>query len=481
MAGEQKVRPGTYVRYWNRGTPPAAGVDDGVCAAVFRSHWGPLNTPVEIENFADVARIFGTGGTTAVPIEQFRGGARRVVCCRVGIGGKRAEGTITDADGNDALKVTMKYHGNREFYVTLRPALAAPDTTGEMLLLEGTTVLERFTFALEAPGADASEALVSTQASRLVAAAKGSRFFDLDEVSPKSTGVLVPQSGDNVVTEIKGGVDPDETEAAYSKAFEALEGANWNVLSIDTNDVATHEMMQMFLNRVYAEGMFVMGVVGEPTSVGFEDRLTNAAAFNDYQMVYVGNGFVDAANERYEGWLAAARVAGMIAGTPSSQAVTRLAVRNAVDLTERLANRQVEQALQSGMLVFTRSANNTVWVEQGVNTLVTPKSHQDNGWQKIKRAKVRFELFSRLTRSVAPLIGRINNDPDGRMTVIQLCNTVCNAMVAEGKLLSGAHVELDPANPPQGDSAWFQVFADDIDALEKAYFAFGFRFAPDEA
>jgi hypothetical protein len=67
------------------------------------------------------------------------------------------------------------------------------------------------------------------------------------------------------------------------------------------------------------------------------------------------------------------------------------------------------------------------------------------------------------------------------MTVIQLANGVCNAMVSEGKLLAGAHVELDPDNPPQGDSAWFLVFADDIDALEKLYFAFGFRFAPDEA
>jgi len=168
----------------------------------------------------------------------------------------------------------------------------------------------------------------------------------------------------------------------------------------------------------------------------------------------------------------------MIAGTPSNEAITRLGVTNAVDLSEVLRNHQIESALLSGMLLFSRSAANTVWVEQGINTLVLPRGTQDVGWKKIKRAKVRFELFDRIVRTIDPLMGRINNDDDGRMTVIQLGNNVCNAMVAEGKLLPGAYVEIDPDNAPQGDSAWFRVFVDDIDALEKGYYAFGFRFAP---
>ena len=77
------------------------------------------------------------------------------------------------------------------------------------------------------------------------------------------------------------------------------------------------------------------------------------------------------------------------------------------------------------------------------------------------------------------LIGRINNDPDGRMSVVQVSNGVCQTMVAEKKLLSGAYVEIDPNNAPEGDSAWFVVYADDIDALEKMYYTFKFRFAPD--
>lgn len=45
---------------------------------------------------------------------------------------------------------------------------------------------------------------------------------------------------------------------------------------------------------------------------------------------------------------------------------------------------------------------------------------------------------------------------------------------------AGAHVEVDPDNKPEGDSAWFVVYADDIDALEKMYYTFKFRFAPED-
>ena len=76
---------------------------------------------------------------------------------------------------------------------------------------------------------------------------------------------------------ITPGVDPVINVAAYSAAFEALEGFRWNVLAIDTNDVPVQMMMQMYLNRVYQGGKFVQGVIGErsvgPDRVAFDTRL----------------------------------------------------------------------------------------------------------------------------------------------------------------------------------------------------------------
>ena len=78
IIGEKKTRPGVYLRYENWGKPPVAGVDDGKCAAVFRSNWGPLGQALVLEQYEDIAKKYGDGGengTTAVPLEQFKGGA----------------------------------------------------------------------------------------------------------------------------------------------------------------------------------------------------------------------------------------------------------------------------------------------------------------------------------------------------------------------------------------------------------------------
>ena len=615
IIGEQKVRPGVYFRYENWGLPPIAGVDDGVCAAVFQSNWGPVGQPQAIENFADIARIYGDGGpdgTTAVPIEQFRGGARRVFALRLGAEGAGTPATpgtpeipatpgtpgtfqimdtstpdpeavitltmkennstvyqlyigettgdpntgeialldgaaqlevitfdistpadqianlmtagaasayytlslitdtgnalempvvapvtpgtdptplipavpgtpatqsrgsyqILDGSADAVLQLTLLHPGSKQFLITIRPTLVDPNRT-EMLILDGTTVMERFSFDTPA-GADQVAALVSA------VAAQGSNFFTLTSLAAgDGTLATVDQ------TEITPGTDPDITAGDYSAALEVLEAFRWNVLAVDTNDTAIHMLMQMYLNRVLQGGKFVMGVIGEPSigenRVPFETRMLNASAYNDYQIVYVGNGFIDLGRNVFDGWLAAARISGLIAGTPSNESITHLAMTGAVELTEPLSNYDYERSILAGMLTFSTSAAKTVWVESGINSLVLLNSREDAGWKKIKRVKVRFELFQRLNDSVEPLVGRVNNDPDGRMTIIQIGNGVCNAMIAERKLLAGAHCEIDPDNTPKGDSAWFLVFADDIDALEKLYFAFKFRFAPDEA
>jgi hypothetical protein len=459
-----------YFRYENYGTPPVAGVDDGKCAAVFRSNWGPVGKTSVIENYEDIAKVYGTGGangTTAVPMEQFKGGARLVYAKRLGTGGTQGQYEIKDTEATSVIRLLLKYPGSRAFSVTIRPTLDDPNT-GEMLLLEGTNQLERHTFNI-ATGADQVTALMDEFADA------GSNYFTLIKLADSANALATIDQVPVVV-----GTDPTVDVAAYSAAFEVLEAQTWNVLAIDTVDTAVQSMMQMFLERIYQAGKWVMGVIGEPTTVDFETRLLHASAYNDYKIVYVGNGFTDISGNEYEGYLAAARIAGLIAGTPSNESITHLAITGATELTESLTNNQYERAIKAGMLTFSVSSANTVWVEQGINTLVLPGTTEDIGWKKIKRVKVRFELFQRLDDTVEVLVGRINNDPDGRATVIQASNGVCNTMIAEKKLLTGAHVEIDKDNAPQGDSAWFVVYADDIDALEKLYYTFKFRFAPEE-
>ena len=115
-------------------------------------------------------------------------------------------------------------------------------------------------------------------------------------------------------------------------------------------------------------------------------------------------------------------------------------------------------------------------IEQVFNTLVSPDGDMDAGWKKIRRTKERFELMQRIDDSLDPIVGKLDNDSDGRATVIAMGKAIIAAMVGEKKLTSGDMYE-DESNPPQGDSAWFILDIVDKDSLEHVYLAYKFRFA----
>lgn len=174
----------------------------------------------------------------------------------------------------------------------------------------------------------------------------------------------------------------------------------------------------------------------------------------------------------------AARIGGMIASVATNLSLTHTVVSGMASLAEKLTPSEIETALQRGCLVLTTNTAGQVWIEQGINTLITPDGNMDEGWKKIRRCKTRFELMQRTGDTLDALIGKINNDPDGRATIIAAIKGVISRMVGEKKLLQGDAYE-DETNPAQGDSAWFIVEVDDIDSVEFIYLAYRFRYAPD--
>ena len=192
----------------------------------------------------------------------------------------------------------------------------------------------------------------------------------------------------------------------------------------------------------------------------------------------MGGGAIDTLATPLEGVRAAARIAAMVASTASNQSLTHKVLSGMTDVMEMLTNSQYEQTIDAGMLTFSTSSAGNVWIESAVTTLNMPQGEDDEGWKKIKRTKIRKELMNRASATVEPLIGNINNDDDGRATILIAIGKLLQLMFTEGKLLEGGWIEVDKNNPPEGDSAWFHIYADDIDSLEKMYFVYKFRYSP---
>ena len=460
--GERKVRPGLYQRYENRGTGATTSALVGYCAITIQADWGPLNQVVTIGAGEDPTKTYGVGGTVADVQALFDGGANTVYACRIGTGGAKASHQLTD--GTTAIvKVEAKYEGTRKLAVSVKELLG--DTTKkEFIVSDGATILEKVRFTA---GSKEADNLVSA------VTAFGSEYVTVTKLADgKGTLAAVQQ------VELTGGQNPTVTTADYSTGFNALETYEWNTISVDTDATEVHGLLANYIERVYEAGKFAICVIGEPTTISLQNRFNNASAYNSELVVYFGGAWIDKTGATIEGHLAVNHVAGIVASTPSYQSIVHTVIRGASDLVERLTNEQYIQAIESGCLMLSVSPDKQVWFDAGMNTLLTLSENQDAGWKKIKRVAIRNEMMQRIDKAVARKVGKVNNDADGLADVLQTGQAVLNEMVAEGgKIAEGATFSLDAANPPQGDEAWFIIEADDIDAIEKIYLQYRFRYS----
>ena len=463
IVGETKIRPGVYQRRYKEGAGASAGARNGIGLGLIRAHWGPLNTVVDFTPDTNVTKIFGAGAgmTQDLINEMLAGGITKGHFVRVGTGGTSPEITLKDTAGTPAnvVKITGAYVGSRAFTVSIRDSLTGAGR--ECIIYEGTTEFAKVSFA--ADGAEA-DGLVKAINDNL------DDFIATKLAAGNGTLATITQSA------MTAGTNPTVATAQYSTGLDALYTVAGNCLAVDTDDTAVHAVVAAWITKVYGNGGYVMACLSEPHTVAIATRMTDAAAFNDEKIMYVLNSAKAADGTAYDGWRNAARIAGMIASVPSNQSLTHTVVKGYAAVAEALTPSQVETALTKGCIVLTTNTAGQVWIEQGISTLVTPDGNQDEGWKKIRRTKTRFELMQRVGDTLDTLVGKINNDPDGRATIIAAIKGVISRMVGEKKLLQGDAYE-DETNPAQGDSAWFIIEVDDIDSVEKIYLAYRYRYA----
>lgn len=466
--GVSRVRPGVYIRSVNAGLAEQPSVQQGVVAALFRATWGPIASIQALGSLEEMEALYGTDDRVLVAQEALRAGALQVLAYRLdGADEVKATRTLDDTAGPPAagvVRIDAKYYGTRGngFNLTVRDSLT-DGTKRELLVYEGTTLLQTIEFTKGADGDGEPASLVAA------VAAAGSDWITATKLGDgnKLLAAITSQA-------MASGVDPTITSQSYTDGLAAIEAEEWNVLATDNEDDGINTSIGTYIARVRSEGKRVMAVVAEPTSVAFATRCTNAAALNNPALVYVGNGFAKTDGD-YEGWQTTGRIGGMIARTPVTASITHQVIPTGTALVGGLTNAQIEAAIGSGMLVFTLNRAKQVQVEYGITTLVTLDGDQDAGWRKIRRVRTRDNLVERIVALWDPLIGQVSNSPDGRATLQAAAQGVVNAMVREGALLGGT-VADDPANPPAGDAAYFLAEIQDLDSAEKIYVTVGFSF-----
>ena len=466
--GEKKVRPGVYYRRENYGNVETVGATNGVAAALFQCDWGPLNEEFDMDVTMQnsVADYYGTATGTKLIKELYKGGATTIRAIRIGSDdGAASSIELMNApetgDPAKAVTLTAAYPGARSFTVSVRTNLITDRR--QLIIYDGVDIFEQFDF-------EAGE----NEPANLVAAVASSKNF----VAKAADGVKGPLA---TITqkEMTGGKNPTVTTASYEKGTDVLERYKWNCIVADTDDIAVQILLQNFVVQSYQTGHLGFACLCGNSSPDPNERMTTAASYNDEKIVYVLNGWVGSDGTRYDGWLAAARIGGMVAAFEANTSITHNVITNAVSLTEPLTNGEIIRAETKGCLVLSVNDDDQVWIDSAITSLVTPDATMDEGWKKIRRTKTRFELMDRVDSTCEKLVGNVNNDTDGRQTIMAAAQKVINTMASEKKLLATSYIYEDPGNPAEGDSAWFRLAIDDIDSAEKIYMTYMFRFAPE--
>lgn len=155
-------------------------------------------------------------------------------------------------------------------------------------------------------------------------------------------------------------------------------------------------------------------------------------------------------------------IAGLIAGTPINKAIT-YAELPVADVTLRLKNSQITNALVSGSLVIVKDGNK-VRVEQGITT---DSNAQERGKIRIIRGKQAIAVdIPAAARD--NYIGKVDNEPNGQAALIAAVKAYLETLEIERVLLN-PDVTLDSRFKSEGDKVFLAVSYTEVDSMERIF------------
>lgn len=452
--GQSEIRPGIYQRESSEAQEVIVTYD-GRVAALVQADWGPVDEVQVIKTENDLKRAYGTGKTTDSILYALRGGAAEVYALRLG-GKDGAKGTfsLTQSGGTD-LKLELKYPGARKISIQIKDDLTLENVKNVSFFEDGV-LLESFQIKAGEEEDEVANLVEVLNDSKLVTVSQ------IPEAHDKSTITLVPNK------EAKGGKSPTVNNESYSEALTVLERYRFNCLIADTVDEEVQTLFKEYVAELFENGRYTFYVTAAKDTDLFNERIKKAQGFNDCHTVMIGNGYVDANDNKVTEYLMAAQLAGMIASISSKNAITGKQVSGAVSLSEGFSNEQYKAAVKNGMILLDFNELDQIVFDSGVTTLSDLAEDQDRGYTKIKRVKTRNEMYYRISMALEPSRGNtapINTNIAFIKTVIL---GVLKDMFDEEKIAEDYDVvQTDEFDGP--DEISFEVTAYDYDSIEKIY------------
>jgi hypothetical protein len=384
------VRPTLAGAYFNweaqASEIPAPSIGSAV-AIPFVSDWGPSNTVVPLLSQDRARAVFGdsdTAGTRAL-YRLFkgegwggRGGAGLALAYRmVGTGGAKATKTLSNTTPAVAMTFTARYDGTRGNNLRLTVQAGAAAGTKDLIVLEGTRVLERFNHP-------------QTNLASLAA--------DVNALSGWVTATVTLDGvalADIASTALVGGNDGSTlTGTDWTAAMTALEAQRFSIfVPFDLTDPTIRTSVLAWQKAMNDRGQRCMTVLGAATADTMTTAVTTAKSINDPNVVYAAGFSAKALDLPNTPVLSPSQFAPAIAGAIAFRGESRdiIFTRFAdIDLATGASLAVEEQALAGGVTTMREDTNATApsFIREGVTTYTDDSASPTSNGVKTRPVKL---------------------------------------------------------------------------------------------
>lgn len=475
-------RPGAYFN-WEAIQPVALPPAIGSVAAVGITHsWGPLEVPTSVGSYGEFLAVFGgdpnapTAGAKAVK-QAFqgegsaeRGGAGTVIVHRMAAAAaSKATRTLSNTTPAVSLTLTAVYEGTKgnDLRATVRD-YAADTTKDELLIYDGTTLLETYVYANTDIAALAVDINATSDWVRAVAGV---------------TGVALAPVATQAFTT---GNDGETLLAAdYTDAMSKLESQRFGVLTFENlTDSSIVASLKTWAQGLNSKGRRFFTVVGGALDESATTAITRSASLNDPDFVNVGVGSVrDAGFPDTNGVgtilstaQLAPRIAGVLAARGERQSLT-FAHLFGLELLNGATEAEILRAFDGGVVVLSKDSNptNPTRIEKGLTTYTTQvdPTRPYLTYRNPKAVATMHAVEVELTEWAAEfIVGDTTVDSDTRAAVIAQINTVMARREGDRIVQPGWTAIVDPTPPASDDDEYvaFVIGAKFGRSTEQVYF-----------
>lgn len=424
---QNKVRPGVYINTVSEPKPLGTVGERGITALALSLPWGPEKQVITVEAGADTMDVLGFDITNPalLLVREALKRTKTLLLYRLNVGVKA---TATAGD----LVATAMDSGERgnDITIVVQANIDEPTKFDVKTLVAG------------------AEVDVQTVAAIADLTANG-------WVSWSGTGDITASAGVNLT----GGTNGAVTNADHTAFLAALELLDFNTVGLTVDDATLKPLYTAFVRRLREdEGKKVQAVV------------TNYPAADYEGVISVKNGVVLSDGTSITAAQAVAWVAGATAGATVSQALTYTAYDDAVNVSPRFTNSQIEAALLAGEFVFTPS-NGRAIVEQDINTLHIFTVDKGKQFRKNRVLRVLDGIANDLKATFENFyLGKVDNNADGRNLLKSEAISYMNTLQAINAVQNfDAQTDVTFVAGNESDAVYAEIGAQPVDAVEKIY------------